>query len=146
MQLTRHTDYALRVLMYLGVDDKRLISVAEIAECYSISRNHLVKVVQGLTEHGFVITTRGKNGGMRLARKTNEISIGDVIRRMENRFDIVECFDNTADRCVISGACKLKGILHRALNSFLQELDGVSLADVLDPDVRLELDSFSIKP
>lgn len=144
MQLTRHTDYALRVLMYLGAQNDRLVSVAEISAYYSISRNHLVKVVQGLTEHGFVITTRGKKGGMKLADNANNIFIGDVVRLMENHFSIVECFEQAADRCALDDVCKLKGLLQQALNKFLKEIDSVSLAEVIKPALRKKLVNFSV--
>ena len=143
MQLTRHTDYALRVLMYLSAQNKSMISVAEVAACYSISRNHLVKVVQGLTKHGFVITVRGKYGGMKLSRSANEISIGNVIRHMENNFNVVECFDRTANTCAIDTTCKLKNILQSSVENFLRELDGISLAEVINPDLRSELVNLS---
>ena len=146
MQLTRHTDYALRILMYLGAQDGRLCSVAEIAEHYAISRNHLVKIVQGLTENAFVNTTRGKNGGMQLARAAEKISIGDVVRNLENHFNIVECFDDEADPCPLDGACRLKLALHRASKNFLKELDGISLADVLRPKLRQQLVNFPDMP
>lgn len=144
MQLTRHTDYALRILMYLEAQNEQLANVAEISKYYSISRNHLVKVVQGLTEHGYVTTTRGKNGGMKLARHATNISVGEVIRNMENHFDIVECFDHTNESCTINSACKLKGILHQAVNNFLKELDAVSLADVIKPELRSKLVNISV--
>jgi len=145
MQLTRHTDYALRVLMYLGAQNKNMISVSEVASFYSISRNHLVKVVQGLSEHGFVTTVRGKNGGMKLASDVDNISIGNVIRHMENHFDIVECLDQIAESCVLDKSCKLKDFLNHAVNNFLKELDGISLADVLKPGIRKELVHLSKK-
>lgn len=142
MQLTRHTDYALRVLMYLGAHPGRLCSVAEIAEYFCISRHHLVKVVQGLTEHGFVTTTRGKHGGMKLAKPAEQISIGTVVRHLENHFDVVECFDPANTACSLDGACKLKHVLHRAMNNFLKELDTTSLAEVLKPKLRKQLLNF----
>jgi len=131
MQLTRHTDYALRVLMYLAKQPDKLISVSEIAEYYSVSRNHLVKVVQGLTESGFVATTRGKHGGMQLACEAKDISVGSVVRKMENHFNIVECFEFSSVSCCIESSCGLKGVIHRATNNFLKELDQTSLAEVL---------------
>jgi Rrf2 family nitric oxide-sensitive transcriptional repressor len=142
MQLTRHTDYALRVLMYLGARPEELCSVAEISDYFAISRNHLVKVVQGLTEHGFVATTRGKYGGMQLCRDADKISVGAVVRCMENHFDIVECFDHSTMACSLDGACRLKHVLHHAMNNFLKELDGTSLADVLKPKLRKQLLNF----
>lgn len=143
MQLTRHTDYALRVLMYLGANTGRLASVAEIADYYTISRHHLVKVVQGLTEIGFVSTVRGKHGGMQLARDAESISVGAVIRHMENHFYIVECFDDTANTCALDGACRLKSVINRAAINFLNELDETSLADVLKPRLRKQLADFT---
>jgi len=131
MQLTRHTDYALRVLMYLGKQPDTLSSVSEIAAYYSISRNHLVKVVQGLTEYSFVKTTRGKYGGMQLACDASDISVGSVVRKMENHFNIVECFEHKSDACCIENSCGLKAVIHRATSHFLKELDQTSLADVL---------------
>ena len=131
MQLTRHTDYALRVLMYLAKQPDVLSSVSEIASYYSISRNHLVKVAQGLTEAGYVKTTRGKHGGMRLASDAKDISVGNVVRKMENHFNVVECFESGNDTCRIEKRCGLKGVIQRATNTFLKELDQTSLADVL---------------
>jgi len=131
MQLTRHTDYALRVLMYLGEKPDKLISVSEIAAYNSISRNHLVKIVQGLTEAGYVKTTRGKHGGMRLTSDAKDISVGNVVRKMENHFNVVECFESGNDTCRIEKTCGLKGVIQRATNTFLKELDKITLADVL---------------
>ena len=131
MQLTRHTDYALRVLMYLAKSPDKLCSAAEIAEYYSISRNHLVKVVQGLTEHNFVVTTRGNHGGMKLAVAAEDISVGYVVRNLENHFNVVECFDDKSAGCKIQSSCKLKGVVFRAVNNFLDELDQTHLSDLL---------------
>ena len=136
MQLTRHTDYALRVLMYLAAKPKQLVSVAELAEFYGISRNHLVKVVQGLVTHSFVVTTRGKNGGMKLAMQSNQISIGVVVRKMENHFNLVECFDPQQNGCTLEGACSLKNILANAAEDFLRQLDSVSLLDITKPKLQ----------
>jgi len=136
MQLTRHTDYALRVLMYLAAKPKETISVVELAEFYNISRNHLVKVVQGLVMHKFVITTRGKSGGMQLASDSSQISIGAVVRKMENHFNLVECFDSGQSGCVLDGSCYLKSIIASAAEEFLQKLDDVSLKEVTKPKLR----------
>ena len=139
MQLTRHTDYALRVLMYLTANPGRLVTVAELAKFYDISRNHLVKVVQGLVEHGFLHTTRGKNGGMQLACNSDKISIGKVVRKMENHFNLVECFDSEQDVCTLDGACRLKELLARAAEDFLLNLDNISLADISKPKLRQQI-------
>jgi len=136
MQLTRHTDYSLRVLMYLAAKPDQLITVAELANFYKISRNHLVKVVQGLVEHGFIKTVRGKNGGMQLAKNSDDISIGNVIRRMENHFNIVECMDNQQHPCTLNNVCNLKKLLARATEDYLKNLDKVSLSSVNKPPLR----------
>lgn len=133
MQLTLHTDYALRVLIFLTQKrEGNLATITEIADFYQISRNHLVKVVHHLAGEGFIKTTRGKNGGMKLAREPKLIAIGDVVRRMEPNFDIVECFDTSNPSCVVSPACALKSALYQAGNEFLGVLDRFTLADALE--------------
>ena len=131
MQLTLHTDYALRVLIFLTQKREDLATITEIADFYQISRNHLVKVVHHLAGAGFIKTTRGKNGGMKLARVPELILIGDVVRQMEPNFDIVECFDTDNPSCVVSPACVLKSALYQAGNEFLGVLDRFTLADAL---------------
>lgn len=127
MQLTKHTDYALRVLLYLVTTPEA--TIGEIAEHYQISRNHLVKVVHALGCKGFIVTTRGKNGGIRLARPADEISVGDVVRRTEPNFDVVECFNFKRAHCVALPTCGLKSALNQAAEQFLNVLDGYTLAD-----------------
>lgn len=138
MQLTLHTDYALRVLVYLTQTGEDLATISEIADFYQISRNHLVKVVHHLSSAGFIHTTRGKNGGMKLARSPELISIGDVVRRMEPNFDIVECFNADNPACVVTSVCALKSVLYKASNEFLGILDRFSLADAISPGDQTE--------
>ena len=132
MQLTLHTDYALRVLIYLTQQREDLATISEISEFYKISRNHLVKVVHHLAGSGFIQTTRGKHGGMKLAREPRLISIGDVVRLMEPNFDIVECFDKAPPNCAVTSVCKLKSVLQQAGEEFLGVLDCYSLADAIE--------------
>ncbi|MGD8742452.1 MAG: Rrf2 family transcriptional regulator [Granulosicoccaceae bacterium] len=142
MQLTRHTDYALRLIMYLAANPDKVITVSEVADYYKVSRNHLVKVVQGLTEHGYVTTTRGKQGGMQLARSPDKIPIGAVVRHMENHFEIVECLGNNPQACPIDNTCRLKGLFQQAGKDFLARLDSVTLADMVKPRLRRQLVRF----
>ena len=114
MHLTQFSDYAMRVVLYLGCHPTKLVSVDEISRAYGISRHHLVKVVQTLTDLGVVAAQRGRGGGMRLARRPSEINVGWLIRRTEPHFNLVECFDPEANTCPIAPACGLKGALHRA--------------------------------
>ena len=131
MQLTRFTDYALRVLIYVSAHPERLCTIAEIAEGYGISENHLMKVVNRLSSAGYINTVRGKGGGMRLARPPKMINVGAVVRDMEERFDIVECFNEEHQSCPLLPACALKSILHEASRNFLATLDRHTIQDVL---------------
>lgn len=131
MQLTSYTDYALRVLIYLGTTPDRQANITEIADFFNISRNHLVKVVHQLGSLGFVKTTRGKGGGFSLQRPPEKISIGEVIRSMENHFNWVECFDPSRNHCRLQPNCGLKRLLARAGDAYLNVLDAATLKDVL---------------
>lgn len=131
MQLSLHTDYALRVLMALAASQRQL-SVDEIARRYGISRNHLAKVAQGLQAEGLVHTFRGRGGGMRLARPAHEIVVADVIRRFENLDSFAGCFAAGAG-CAVNGLCSLKPALSGAVDAFLAHLDQFRLSDLV-PD------------
>ncbi|HKK13593.1 MAG TPA: Rrf2 family transcriptional regulator [Gammaproteobacteria bacterium] len=131
MHLTRYTDYALRVLIYVGLRDRQLATIKDVAEHYGISRNHLMKVVHRLGAQGFIETVRGKKGGFRLGRPAREICVGDVVRCTEEDFNIVQCFESGRDRCRIESACVLQEALHEALAAFLAVLDRYTLADLL---------------
>lgn len=126
MRLTLHTDYAMRVLLHVGARDDRLSSIAEIAQVYDVSRNHMMKVVQKLARDGFLVTQRGRNGGLRLARPAAEIGLGDVVRHAEEGFDLVDCTG-----CLVAPACTLPRVLGEATQAFLAVLDRYTLADLL---------------
>ena len=131
MQLTLYTDYSLRVLLYLAQKEDGPATISEIADFYGISRNHLVKVVHHLGTIGLLHTTRGKGGGVRLAKSPAEIRIGEVVRATEPHFHLVECFDPNAPTCSVLNDCRLKGVLGEATRAFFQVLDGYTLADML---------------
>ncbi|MET0545112.1 MAG: Rrf2 family transcriptional regulator [Caulobacterales bacterium] len=137
MRLTLHTDYALRTLIYLAVADDEGGQIAQIAERYRISENHLRKVVLHLTRLGFVEATRGRGGGLRLARPASSIRVGEVVRRMEEAPAFVECFDPATNTCPILGACGLKGFIGEALEAFHNVLDGYTIADISRNERRL---------
>lgn len=128
MQLSLYTDYALRTLMMLAtVPDRQ--SVDAIARRHAISANHLAKVAQALQVHGFVESTRGRSGGMVLARPAHEINVGDVVRRFENLDSFVGCLGE-GGTCAMLGICGLTPALRGALDAFLTHLDGITLADI----------------
>jgi Rrf2 family nitric oxide-sensitive transcriptional repressor len=137
MRLTRYTDYALRVLIYLGLRDGELATIREIAAQYSVSENHLMKVVHNLAQDGYVETVRGRFGGMRLAKDPEAISVGEVVRRCEEDLNIVECFDRERNTCPIAGACALTHYLDDALSAFFAVLDKKTLADILAGEKKL---------
>lgn len=130
MRLTVYTDYGLRLLMYVALKKGELATIQEVADAYDISRNHLMKVTYDLGRLGFLETVRGRGGGFRLAREPEEIGLGEVVRRMEEDFTMVECFAPETNRCAITGACRLKRILQEALDAYLTALDKYTLADL----------------
>ena len=136
MQLTLHTDYALRVLIYLSLYPDKVVTIDEVTDYYNISRNHLVKVVHNLSTHDFIQTTRGKNGGMRLGRPATEINVADVVEKMEHHFDIVECFNTEKPKCTVVPICALRGVLYTARTAFMDTLKGYTLADAVEPYAR----------
>lgn len=133
MRLTEHTDYALRVLMYLGAHAGRLATTGEVASLHGISHHHLVKIVNELGHAGFVETVRGRSGGIRLARAPSAITVGDVVRSTERDFHVVACLDGQARACPLAPACALKGALCRATACFLESLDGIPLSSLIAP-------------
>lgn len=125
MRLTRYTDYAMRVLLHLAARPEALCSIGDIARAHSISRNHLMKVVNDLARHGYVASVRGRQGGIRLGRPAGQINVGAVVRHAEGGFDLADC-----EGCVIAPACGLTGALQEALGAFLAVLDRYTLEDL----------------
>jgi Rrf2 family transcriptional regulator, nitric oxide-sensitive transcriptional repressor len=142
LQLTLHADYSLRALIYLAENPERPVSTEEISGVYQISRHHLVRVMQTLHEHQFVKLTAGRRGGATLARLPSEINIGEVVRKAEPNFRMVECFDLEANTCPIVPICRLRGILSSALESFFKILDDYTLADMVRIPPGKDLTSF----
>jgi Rrf2 family nitric oxide-sensitive transcriptional repressor len=136
MRLTAYTDYTLRTLMYLAVNNDRVATIAEIARTYRISETHLMKVVHQLGMAGDIETIRGRNGGLRLGRPAGAINLGTVVRRTEEDMDLVACFDGSTT-CTISEICVLQAVLHEALAAFLAVLDRFTLADLVAPRAQL---------
>lgn len=124
MHFTRHTDYALRLLLHLAADPEARGIIAEVAEIHAISRNHLMKVVQELAHGGFIATRRGRGGGIALARPAQDIRIGEVVRFTEPGMALADCAS-----CRIAPACGLSGIFNQARAAMLEVLDSYTLAD-----------------
>lgn len=129
MQITRFTDLGLRVLMYLTVGGREdLATITEIADRLEISRNHLVKVVHRLGQLKLIVTSRGKGGGITLARPPAQYRLGEVVRQLEDNPTLIDCGNPP---CVIRSGCRLKGVLDDALQAFFSKLDEYTLADVV---------------
>jgi len=130
MRLSSYSDYALRILIYLAVQPDKLPTIAEIAERYDISKNHLMKVAHQLGVGGYIETVRGRGGGLRLGKQPDAIRLGDVVRFTEQDLAIVECM-GMENECLLTPACALKGVLGEALQAFLAVLDDYTLADII---------------
>lgn len=139
MQLTFYSDYSFRVLFYLANMNKETATIAEISDFYHISKNHLVKVVHQLSQKGFIISLRGKGGGIKLAKKPDEIKISDVVRKTEPNFTLVECFNTKTNQCVITNACRLKGFLTEAMMAFFHVLENYTIADTLNNKLTMQI-------
>ena len=137
MRLAVQTDYALRTLMYLANQKQELTTIASIASRYAISKNHLMKIAHTLGRMEIIETVRGRSGGLRLARPAREISIGHIVRALEDDTNMVECFRQGGGQCLITRSCRLKGILAGALEAFYATLDAYTLADLVDGNDEL---------
>lgn len=137
MRLTRFTDNALRCLIYLGSSEQVQSTVGEVARRMSMSEDHLLKVVKRLSQLGYVRTTRGRKGGLRLAKAPSEINIAAVIRATEDNLAIVPCFGAGHQNCPIAPACGLAPALDEALTSFFTTLGKYTLEDFLHNAAQL---------
>jgi Rrf2 family iron-responsive transcriptional regulator len=146
MRLTRQTNYAMRILMYCAANNDRLSRIPEIATAYSVSELFLFKILQPLVEHGLIQTVRGRNGGVKLGRAAEAISLFDVVRVTEESFAMAECFENDAAECPLIDSCALNSALREALNAFFAVLERYTIADLVAarPNVRnlLGIDSL----
>lgn len=130
MQLTISSDSALRTLIYLGKKNAPA-TIAEVAEQCHISKGTLMKVVMTLVDANLLVSERGRNGGIYLAQDAKDISVGSVIRLMENSLALVECMKDSPSSCPLLPGCRLKHVLHTAQEKFFSTLDNTSLANLL---------------
>jgi Rrf2 family nitric oxide-sensitive transcriptional repressor len=137
VQLTTYTDYSLRTLMALAVVAPEKLTVGEISQAYGISQHHLLKVVQQLSGLGYLETTRGKSGGVRLARPPQQIRIGTLVRQVEPELGLVSCLRSGDEPCVLAPMCRLSRLLREATEHFLAELDQHTLGDLIQPKTQI---------
>jgi Rrf2 family nitric oxide-sensitive transcriptional repressor len=138
MRLTTFTDYSLRMLIYLAFAPEKKATIAEVARVYGVSEHHMVKVVHLLGKAGFLKTTRGKGGGVELARPASEINVGRVVRLTEGEDMPAECFDQATNTCRIAGSCRLQWVLRKAVASFHRVLEQYSLEQLVAHQAKLQ--------
>ncbi|OUS38523.1 BadM/Rrf2 family transcriptional regulator ['Osedax' symbiont bacterium Rs2_46_30_T18] len=137
MKLTQFTDFGLRILMYLSYENRQQpVKIIEMAEQFNIPRNHLIKVVNKLAKLGWVETSRGRYGGVKLAIDPQALKIGLVVRELEESLQLIDC---DAGPCAFTLNCGVKSILDRALVQFMRELNQYTLADVVQGKTRQEI-------
>jgi Rrf2 family nitric oxide-sensitive transcriptional repressor len=138
MQMTRYTDYSFRVLLYLSFNKDRIVTISEISEFYHISRHHLVKVVHNLSCKSYIKSSRGKGGGLMLARPPELINVGVVVRDTEPNFNLAECFQDETCDCQVKSNCGLKSIFSKAADRFMETLNEYTLADIMLDNILME--------
>jgi Rrf2 family transcriptional regulator, nitric oxide-sensitive transcriptional repressor len=134
MKMTVHTDYALRLLMFLALKKDRLATIAEIAAAYEISRNHLTKVAYELGLAGYVVSVRGRGGGIRLAKPVEAIIVGDVVRQTESEMTLLDCIKPGDVSCALIPVCVLRRSVILASAAFFKVLDEYTLGDLIQND------------
>ena len=137
MRLTVYTDYSLRLLIYLALKDRDLSTIAEVAEKYNISKNHLMKVAHQLGVAGYIETVRGMRGGLRLAMPPESIRIGQLVLHTEPDMALVPCFESANSSCPIQQFCVLQTALGKASAAFVEVLDAYTLRDLVKPRTSL---------
>ena len=138
MQFTLFTDYSLRSLVFIALktaEKDSLTTIKDISSELQISNNHIVKVIHNLSKNGFIVTTRGNHGGVRLSRNPEEINLGDVVSSTENFSCLLRCAHND---CCFHSVCLFQGIMHKAATAFITELTKFTLADLLREKERLK--------
>ena len=141
MQLNKFTDYALRILMYVALERDQPYTIVELADCLAISEHHAKKIVHFMAKHHWIVTSRGKGGGIRLAKQSLSLPLGQIVQLLEGQPAIVEC---QHPPCILRHHCGLKILLDQALNQFYQVLNKHTLADVLPASRQVNLKSSAI--
>ncbi|CDO03562.1 HTH-type transcriptional repressor NsrR [Oceanobacillus picturae] len=138
MNLKKYTDYSLRVLIFTGLKHgEERARIKEISDVYNISQEHVRKVVHDLVKRGLIESTRGRGGGIRLAKPAREINVGMLVRDLEQDFALLECFDKGTNHCVISPGCSLKHVINKALGTFFKVLEEYTLEDLIHNEEEL---------
>lgn len=132
MQLTLHTDYALRLVLLLARSPTGAITVVEAAGSLRVSEHHLAKVAQSLVHAGVLRSQRGRNGGLMLAVDLHTLRLGDLVVRLEPNMDLVRCMAPDG-ACTLLPGCQLKGALYEARQAFVDRLNTHTVGDLVGP-------------
>jgi Rrf2 family iron-responsive transcriptional regulator len=139
MRLTKQTNYAVRILMYCAANSGTLSRVPEIATAYDLSESFLFKILKPIADNGFIESVRGRNGGIRLGRPAEEISLLDIVRITEDNFSMADCFDNGITNCPLVNACTLNSVWNEALSAFFLVLENYTIADLIKPSPNINM-------
>lgn len=131
MYLSKFSDYSFRILIYLGNHPDKLFTVDELSTILGLSTHHIKKIIYKLAKNGYIASSKGRNGGIKLGMNPNEINLGNLLEITEDNLNIVECFSLDSNTCNITKACKLKPIIREALDSFLVKFNDYTLEDIL---------------
>jgi Rrf2 family nitric oxide-sensitive transcriptional repressor len=130
MTLSKFSDYSFRILIYLGNNQEKLITIEELSEILNLSTHHLKKIINKLANYGYIKSLKGRGGGIKLGMSPSEINLGKLLEITEDNLSVVECFSKN-NTCNITKVCKLKPIIKKALNSFVSEFYNYTLEDLL---------------
>lgn len=137
MRLTTKTNLAMRILMACAVNKGQVLRKHDLAKAVNASEAHLAVVINQLGKLGFITTVRGRNGGLTLRLRPQEISVGKVFRLFEGCLPVAECFDMATNTCPLSSSCRLNASIARAMEAFFSTLDEVSLSDLVEDNAGL---------
>lgn len=138
MRLTKQTNYAFRILMYCAVNPGQRSRIADIAKSYGVSELFLFKILQPLVDGGLIATTRGRNGGIALAKPAEDITLLEVVKVTEDSFAMAECFDKEDADCPLIDSCALNAALREALNAFFAVLAGKTIAELVRSRIQVQ--------
>lgn len=131
MYLSKFTDYSFRIMMYLGNHPNELYTVDELSSILNLSTHHIKKIIYTLSKNDYILSTKGRNGGVKMVKNPKDINLGTLLQITEDNLNILECFSPENNTCNINNNCKLKPIINDALNSFKQKLSEYTLEDIL---------------
>lgn len=131
MYLSKFTDYSFRILIYLGHNQNKLFTIDELSNILDLSTHHLKKIIYKLSKNGYILSSRGRNGGIKLGMEPRDINLGKLLEITEDNLNIVECFSVDNNTCGLNSSCKLKPIINDALGLFIGEFYKYTLDDIL---------------